>query len=89
MTGILLVTAGYDHTIRFWEAHSGLSYRSLPHPDSQVNGIAITPDKQFIAAAGNPNVRLYDVTSNANQPVIIITPPLSNMTYFIFITNLT
>jgi target of rapamycin complex subunit LST8 len=27
MSKVVLATAGYDHTIRFWEATSGVCYR--------------------------------------------------------------
>lgn len=38
-----------------------------PHCISpQVNCLQITPDKQFVAAAGNPHVRLFEVGGNAN-----------------------
>lgn len=49
---VLLITAGYDHTIRFWEALSGLCYKTLQHPESQVNRICISPDKRLVVAAG-------------------------------------
>ena len=29
--GVILATAGYDHTIRFWDASTGHNYRSLQH----------------------------------------------------------
>ncbi|ERN07853.1 protein LST8 homolog isoform X1 [Amborella trichopoda] len=67
---VILATAGYDHTIRFWEAKSGRCYRTLQYPDSQVNRLEITPDKQYLAAAGNPHIRLFEVNSNSSQPVI-------------------
>lgn len=57
---VILVTAGYDHTIRFWEAWSGICSRTIQHPDSQVNRLAISPDKRFLAAAANSHIRLYD-----------------------------
>lgn len=57
---VILVTAGYDHTIRFWEAWSGVCSRTVQHPDSQVNRLSISPDKRFLAAAANTHVRLYD-----------------------------
>lgn len=50
---VILITAGYDHTIRFWEALSGHCHRVLQHPESQVNALSITKDKRFVAAAGN------------------------------------
>lgn len=41
-----------------------------PTTDSQINKLEITYDKQFIAAAGNPHVKLFEVNSNDPQPVI-------------------
>ena len=32
MSSVILATAGYDHTIRFWEATSGVCYRCVPSP---------------------------------------------------------
>ena len=34
---VILATAGYDHTIKFWQAHTGQCIRTLQHADSQVN----------------------------------------------------
>ena len=31
---VILATAGYDHTIRFWQAYSGICHRTVQHPDS-------------------------------------------------------
>ncbi|GAA94044.1 uncharacterized protein L969DRAFT_92976 [Mixia osmundae IAM 14324] len=58
---VILATGGYDNTIRFWEAWSGVCSRTIQHPESAVNRLAISPDKRFLAAAGNQHVRLYDV----------------------------
>jgi len=65
MSGVLLATAGYDHTIRLWEAPSGVCYKTMQHPDSQVNKLEITPDKQYIAAAGNPSLRIFDINGSS------------------------
>ena len=70
MTGkAILVTAGYDHSIRFWEAPSGMCYRTVQYPDSQVNCLVITPDKSYLAAGGHPHLRLFDISSNNPNPV--------------------
>lgn len=69
MSSVVLATAGYDHTIRFWEATSGICYRTLQYADSQVNKLEITADKTQIAAAGNSQIRIFDVNSNDPQPV--------------------
>lgn len=54
---VVLATGGYDHTVRIWEATSGICYRSVQAGDSQVNKLEITADKQYLAAAGNPAIR--------------------------------
>ncbi|GMN54801.1 hypothetical protein TIFTF001_023923 [Ficus carica] len=66
---VILATASYDHTIRFWEAKSGRCYRTIQYPDSQVNRLEISPNKRYLAAAGNPHIRLFDINSNSPQPV--------------------
>jgi target of rapamycin complex subunit LST8 len=79
---VVLATAGYDHKIRFWEAPSGVCIRMIKFADSQVNRLEITPDKQFIAAAGNPHVRLYEIqnTDNAQQAVLTLEGHTGNVT---------
>ena len=66
---VVLATAGYDHTVRFWEATRGICYRTLQYADSQVNKLEITPDKQYLAAAGNPHIRLFEVNTTNPAPV--------------------
>lgn len=58
---VVLATAGYDHTIKFWEAPTGTCYHTLKYADSQVNQLCVTPDKKFLAVAGNPNVSLFEI----------------------------
>ncbi|ORX56688.1 WD40 repeat-like protein [Piromyces finnis] len=79
-TEVVLATAGYDHTIRFWEALSGICLRTVQHPDSQVNRLAISPDKRYLAAAGNPHVRLYEVQTNNPNPVVNFDGHTGNVT---------
>ncbi|KAJ9238106.1 hypothetical protein DTO271D3_7965 [Paecilomyces variotii] len=77
---VILCTAGYDHTIRFWEALSGICSRTIQHPDSQVNRLCITPDKRFLAAAGHNNVKLYDIKSTNPNPVMTFDGHTNNIT---------
>ncbi|POW12641.1 hypothetical protein PSTT_04224 [Puccinia striiformis] len=67
---VILATGGYDNTIRFWEAWSGICVKSINHPQSQINRLAISPDKRHLAVAGNAHVRLYDVAiaTASNHP---------------------
>ncbi|KAF8002628.1 hypothetical protein HF325_003593 [Metschnikowia pulcherrima] len=64
---VILASAGFDHTIRFWDALTGVCSRTIQHTDSQVNRLEITSDKRFLAAAGNLYVRLYDIRQTGNS----------------------
>eukprot|EP00300_Choanocystis_sp_HF-7_P000617 c10515_g1_i1.p1 GENE.c10515_g1_i1~~c10515_g1_i1.p1 ORF type:complete len:341 (+),score=50.23 c10515_g1_i1:35-1024(+) len=79
-SAVLLATAGYDRTIRFWEAPSGACTKSLQYTDSQVNKLEITPDKRFLAAAGNPHIRLFDITSSNPHPIMSFDGHTGNIT---------
>jgi target of rapamycin complex subunit LST8 len=81
VTDVILVTAGYDHTIRFWEALSGACLRTIQHPDSlHINQLAISPDKRILAAAGNPLIKLYDIQSANPNPISTFEGHLKNVT---------
>jgi target of rapamycin complex subunit LST8 len=69
MPSVLLATAGYDHKVRLWEASTGACNQQLNFGDSQVNCLDISPNKQYIAAAGNPHTRVYDVNASSNDPL--------------------
>ncbi|PLB35874.1 WD40 repeat domain-containing protein [Aspergillus candidus] len=77
---VILCTAGYDHTIRFWEALSGICSRTIQHPDSQVNRLCITPDKRYLAAAGHNNIKLYDIKSSNPNPIMSFDGHTNNIT---------
>jgi G protein beta subunit-like protein len=79
ITEVVLATAGYDHTIRFWEALSGACLRTIQHPDS-INQLAISPDKRILAAAGNPLIRLYDIQSTNPNPISTFEGHTKNVT---------
>ncbi|KCV71336.1 hypothetical protein H696_02281 [Fonticula alba] len=69
---VILATAGYGDKIRFWEALSGICYRTIQHTNSHVNALAITTDKRFLAAAGHGSVRLYDLVHPTNSPILAL-----------------
>lgn len=76
--------AGYDHTIRFWEALSGICSRTIQHPESQVNRLCITPDKKYLAAAGRHVVRLYDIKSSNPNAIMQFDGHTNNITAVAF-----
>ena len=68
---VILATASYDHKIRFWEAPSGIISRTLHCPESQVNCLEITPNKQFLAAGCNPLIRLFEINDASNPNAVL------------------
>ncbi|KAJ3385884.1 TOR complex subunit lst8, partial [Lobulomyces angularis] len=83
-TEVILATSGYDHTIRFWEALSGICVKTIQHQDSQVNKLAISPDKRYLAAAGNPSLRLYEVQAANQNPIQSFNGHTGNVTAVAF-----
>ena len=74
---VILATGGYDHKVRFWEATTGACTKTLSFGDpaaagSQVNCLAISPDKSLLTAGGNPLLLLFDIkgSSNDSKPLI-------------------
>lgn len=67
---VILVTGGYDHKIRYWDATSGGCTRTLSFPDSQVNCLQISQDKVLLAAGGNPLLQLFDINSPDDRPLV-------------------
>lgn len=80
MSNVILATAGYDHTIRFWEAPTGVCYRTLQFPDSQVNKLEIAPDARSLLAAGNPHLKVFDITSSNSSPILSFDGHSGNVT---------
>jgi G protein beta subunit-like protein len=58
---VVLVTASYDHTIRFWDVSSTACTVSIQYTDTQVNTLAISPSKEYLLAASNNTLRLYSI----------------------------
>jgi len=47
-----------------------LAVRTIPHNESQVNALEITPDRALLAAAGYQHIRMYDLLSGNPNPVV-------------------
>lgn len=77
---IVFATASYDHTIKFWEVHSGKSWLTVKLPDSQVNALALSPGRDHLAAATNPNIAVYDYNGDVSAPLLSYTGHAGNVT---------
>lgn len=77
---VILATAGYDHKLRYWDANTGNCTKTTKFEESQVNALEIAPNKYYLAAAGNPNIHLFDVNSASDTPVITFEGHSGNVT---------
>eukprot|EP00922_Rhytidocystis_sp_ex-Travisia-forbesii_P008132 GHVS01011979.1.p1 GENE.GHVS01011979.1~~GHVS01011979.1.p1 ORF type:complete len:139 (+),score=17.35 GHVS01011979.1:157-573(+) len=81
----VLVSGGYDSSLLFWSAHCGDSYKSIPHTDTHINAIAVSPDYTTLAVAGNPTLRFYDVhIASVDRPQPIVSFQGYNKCLFVF-----
>lgn len=65
--GQRLVTAGRDHTLRLWEAGSGLEIRSIPTPGANV-ALAVSPDGNLLASTEEGgDVRLWNLRTGVSS----------------------
>ncbi|GBG27576.1 Guanine nucleotide-binding protein subunit beta-2-like 1 [Hondaea fermentalgiana] len=78
--GVVLATAGYGSQINFWDVSTGTSTRSVNFPDSQVNVLAVSPDKLHLVAGGNPKIRMFETSTNNPNPVTEFEGHTSNVT---------
>ncbi|CAB4069586.1 MLST8 [Lepeophtheirus salmonis] len=63
---VILATAGYDDTIKLWEAHTGKLLRTLNHPCNYVTALEISPDGGLLVAGGHQCIKIYH-TNNTND----------------------
>lgn len=86
---VVLVTAGYDNTVKFWSVIDSACIASFQHNESHVNRLSISPDKRLLAVAGNPCIRLYDVAAasqlggalgDKQQPLMVLEGHRNNVT---------
>ena len=77
---VVLVTGGYDHKIRFWEATGGACVKVIPHTVSQVNCLSISSDKCLIAVGGNPQIQVFDVNASSDAPILVYDGHTGNVT---------
>ena len=64
---ILLASAGYDHTVKFWDVNSGLPSMqiAIESPQTQVNKLALTADRKYMGIATHNLVKVYDISNYA------------------------
>lgn len=59
MSQPLLISAGYDQCVKFWDIAKGEARESFMQKDSQINAMNISPNGLYLAIAGWQHVRIY------------------------------
>jgi len=79
---VLLCTAGYDHTVTFWDAIQGFPERHINFTNSQVNALCISVDKSYLAVAGHQIVKLFTITDSqvSSSPILTLKEHTGNVT---------
>jgi G protein beta subunit-like protein len=81
LSGVFLITASLDKSIKFWEPNiNARCYRVVKNTDSQVNCMKITKDRKLVAAAGNPNINVFETDTRNRSPVISFQGHTENVT---------
>ncbi|KAJ9074225.1 TOR complex subunit lst8, variant 3 [Entomophthora muscae] len=85
---VILATAGYDLTIRFWDALSGSCIRTIVYPNQnpkpQINKLCISPDRRYLVAGDYRNIRLFEINSLNSHPLCTLEGHTNNITSIAF-----
>jgi Tfp pilus assembly protein PilF len=72
--GKLLVTSGYDGTVRVWDAKTYQAVRALPGHSGKVGAVRITPDGHHAITAGDTTLRIWSLPDGKPEKTIDVSP---------------
>lgn len=63
--GQMLATCGWDNTVRLWNVADGALIRTITEASTYFMAVALSPDGQFVCAAGYPSgtIRMWNVAT--------------------------
>ncbi|MDO5699043.1 MAG: hypothetical protein Q4G51_13825, partial [Dermatophilus congolensis] len=53
-------SAGIDGAVRVWDPHTGTALHTLTGHTGEVSALAVDPNGQWLASAGDSTVRVWD-----------------------------
>lgn len=65
--GTILATCAWDNTVRLWRISDGALLRTITMNGSSWNAVALSPNGQFVCAAGLPSgvIRMWDTSTGS------------------------
>lgn len=58
---VLIATAGYEHKVRLWDVKEQTCISEIDFPDSQVNRLAISQNRKYLAVAGHAVAKIFEM----------------------------
>ena len=81
-SGRLLVTAGDDHVVRFWNLATGQLIRELPGHQDWIDAIAFSPNGRIVATAGTDRTVLFwDILTGKPIKRLRVPQAVSSLSY--------
>jgi WD40 repeat protein len=69
--GAKVVTTSADHTVRIWDAHTGVQLRVLRGHGAWVRGVALSPDgARIVTGSGDETARIWDARTGEQVAVL-------------------
>jgi WD40 repeat protein len=72
--GKLLITSGYDGTVRVWDAKTYQALRALPGHTGKVGAVRVTPDGLHAITAGDSTLRIWRLPDGKPEQTIDVSP---------------
>lgn len=80
--GAVLVSSGYEGTIRFWDAENWKVMKTFNPQLLDMRAVAFSPDEDVLAVSGESQVKLFDTLDFSLQNILPVTTKVINAIAF-------
>lgn len=75
-TGLFVATGSKDQTVKLWKVNDLNEAFKVYKCDAVVHDVAFNPEFQWVAAATEKSIRVWDVAGDSDEPIFIIKPEI-------------